>query len=63
MPIVIKLEHADYCADCDLIFDARNQRYCPKCAGSAVMPLLRMGFNMTLKQVRDDVVTIKLEAA
>ena len=44
---MIQLEKADICIDCDMVFDASDQKTCPKCGSNIVMPLSMWVFPMS----------------
>jgi hypothetical protein len=37
--VVMPLEAAAYCADCEAVFDQRHHRACPACANSVTVPV------------------------
>ncbi len=38
-PVVMPLDVAAYCADCEAVFDSRYHRVCPACASSVSVPV------------------------
>jgi hypothetical protein len=38
-PVVMPLNAAAYCADCEAVFDGRNRHTCPACASSVAVPV------------------------
>jgi hypothetical protein len=37
--VVMPLDAAAYCADCEAVFDRRHHRACPACANSVTVPV------------------------
>ena len=37
----MRLDQADLCVDCDLVFDARRRQTCPACGSAQVVPLAK----------------------